>query len=195
MLIPMRFLPACQIVLLAGLLLGAGEAGSAQATGSNALSKVAYASQPAEAPISISPNSQSEPDASATFADILRMVRKEGRLTVIGNNLSQDLGITNSLSVDAPPVLAHSLGDMASHRAIYVVDDTRDVLFRVQIDDAPMVYLANRNGVLQTAGRIKTGRFRSQSFQRIPTDSAKAGFEAEKEFWMKRVSSGKDKKQ
>jgi hypothetical protein len=186
--IPMRVLPACQIVLLAGLLLGAGEARSAQSTG-NALSMAASPSSLAEAPIGISPDAQSPRDSDTNFADILRMVQKEGRLTVIGKNLSQDLGIIKSLNVDMPPVHAHALEDIASHRVIYVVDDTRDVLFRIQIDDTPMVYLANRNGVLQTAGRIKTGRFRSQTLQRIPTESAKAGFDTEKEFWMKRVSS------
>jgi hypothetical protein len=191
MLIRMRVLPTCQIFLMAGLLLAAGESISAQSTG-NAQSQALRAALPAEAPSGTSPNLQGPSEPGTTFEDVLRIVKKEGRMTTISRDLSQDLGLANTFDIDLPLVGAHALQDPYTHREIYVIDDTRDVLFRIKTDDTPLVYLANRAGVLQKAGEIKTGRFRSQSFHRIPMESAKAGFDAEKEFWIKRVSSMKD---
>ena len=183
MLIRVRVLSTCQIVLLAGLFLLAGEAMSAQSAG-NALPQAPQTASAAKVPGGTSPESV------AKFEDVVRLVQKEGRSATVSNNIAQDLGLV-TFSEYMLPVQAHALDNIDRHRAIYVIDDTRAVLFMIRIDDTPVVYLADRAGRLRKAGRIHTGRLGSQSFQRIPMDEAATGFNAEKELWI-RICTGTD---
>jgi len=183
MLIPVRALPICQIVLLAGLFLSAGEAIRAQSSG-NAISQAPQTASPAETPGGSSSKPQSPPEPGTKFEDVVQLVQKEGSSATISNNIAVDLGLATFTDYMLP-VQAHALEDIGSHRAIYVIDDTRAVLFMIKTGDTPVMYLADRAGVLRKAGRIHTGRLKSQSFQRIPMNEAGTGFNAEKEFWIK----------
>ena len=141
------------------------------------------APKPAQASVDTSAQSQTPPKSVAKFEDIVRLVQKEGHSVTLGNNLALDLSLT-TFSEYMLPVQAHALDDPDSHRAIYVIDDTRTVLFMINTGDTPVIYLADRAGKLRKAGRIHTGRMLSQSLQRIPMNDAGAGFNAEKEFWL-----------
>jgi hypothetical protein len=123
----------------------------------------------------------------------VRLIQKEGRSATVSHSIALDLGLV-TFSEYRLQVQAHALEDIDSHRAIYVIDDTRAVLFMIKTGDTPVVYLADRAGVLRKAGRIHMGRLGSQSFQRIPKDEAATGFNAEKEFWTK-ISMGTDPEQ
>ncbi len=192
MLIRVRVLPTCQIILLTGLLLLAGEAMSAQSAG-NAGPGAPQAASPAKAPSDTSSNPQSPP-APVTLEDVVRLVQQEGRSSAISKSLAQDLGLIR-ISEDMSPVPAHILEDVDTHRTISIIDDSSDVLYMTKTDDSPVVYLTNRAGVLKKAGRIKTGRFLSQSLQDIPKESAATGLNAEKEFWIKICSDPEKMKQ
>lgn len=195
MLIRMRLLRACQVFLFAGLLLVAGQAVLAQSAG--ATPAPAPAAAPSQTPQAASPQTpqavqpaqtpgetSAKPQTPAKFEDAVRLIQKEGRSTTISNNIAEDLGLV-TFSEYMLPVQAHALDDVESHRVIYVLDDTRTVLLMIKTGDIPVVYLADRAGVLRKAGRIQTGRLGSQSFQRIPMNEAGTGFNAEKEFWIK----------
>lgn len=192
MLIRVRVLPTCQIILLTGLLLLAGEAMSAQSAG-NAGPGAPQAASPAKAPSDTSSNPQSPP-APVTLEDVVRLVQQEGRSSAISKSLAQDLGLIR-ISEDMSPVPAHILEDVDTHRTISIIDDSSDVLYMTKTDDNPVVYLTNRAGVLKKAGWIKTGRFLSQSLQDIPKESAATGLNAEKEFWIKICSDPEKMKQ
>jgi len=187
MLIRVRVLPICQILLLTGLLLSAGEAMGAQSA-ANALPQASQAASPANAPGGTPSKPQSSPEPGTRFEDVVQLVQKEGRDATISNGIAVDLGLATFTDYMLP-LQAHALEDIGSHRTIYVIDDTRAVLFMIRTGDTPVVYLADRAGVLRKAGRIHTGRLKSQSFQRIPMNEAGTGFNAEKEFWLKNYMS------
>jgi hypothetical protein len=198
MLIRLRLLCACLVFLFSGLLLASGQAIDAQSVGrapspaaaaapsqplQSASPQTPQALQPAQAPGYISAKPQTPPEPVTKFEDVVRFVQKEGRSVALGNNLAQDLGLA-TFSEYMLPVQTHVLDDLDSHRAIYVIDDTRAVLFMIKTGDTPVIYLADRAGKLRKAGRIHTGRLLSQSLQRIPMNEAGTGFNAEREFWI-----------
>ena len=175
MLIRVRLLPTCQVVLMAGLTLAASQPMSAQA-----------GNAPSPAPQVVSPQT---PQAAPVLKleDVVRMAQKEGRLTTITTYVATDFGLKNA-SYDSPPVLARVVAASNSHRTLYVVDETGALLFTVKEGDARVMYLANRAGVLQQAGRYNPGSFHSEKFQSIPKAKAATGFAAEKEFWIRKTA-------
>ncbi|MGA3128453.1 MAG: hypothetical protein ABSD13_17260 [Candidatus Korobacteraceae bacterium] len=189
MLIRVRLLPVSQFVLLAGLLFAAAGVLSAQSAGS-APTQPSPALSPANAPGSASSKPQTPPVPAVNFEDVVRRAETEGRNLSIRNYVAEDLGI-KAPSVEAPPLQAHALEDKDNRRMLYVVDDTGDLLFMSETADTAVVYLANHAGVLQQAGSFTQGRFHSQRFERIPKEKAGSGFNAEKEFWIKAVSTTK----
>lgn len=193
MLIRVRVLPIGRIVLLTCLSLSAGDAMIAQSAGTP-LPESSQAASPAMAPRETSFNPQGPLVSGTKFEDVVRLVQQEGRSAPISKSIALDLSLI-TFSDYMSPVPAHALEDADTHREIYVTDDSRDVLFTTKADDGPVVYLTNRAGVLQKAGQIKTGRYGSQSLQRIPKESAAAGLNAEKEFWIKICSDPEIMKQ
>jgi hypothetical protein len=121
------------------------------------------------------------------LADVVRKVEKEGRSTSIGSYIAEGIGI-KGMQLDSSPVQAHVLDDGA--RELCVIDDTGALLFMFKNGSDTEVYLTNHAGVLQTAGYFYPGRFHSQDFKDVSKQKAAAGFAAEKEFWIRRISPG-----
>ena len=185
MLIRMRFLRACQVFLLCGLLLAAGQVIRAQSVGT-APSPVPVAS-PTQPPQSASP--QTPPKPVLNFTEVVLLAEKQGGSTSIRNYIAEDLGLKPT-SVDSPPVHARGL-EYSDQRKLYVIDETGALLFMISNGDNTDVYLASHAGVLQSAGYFYPGRFHSQGFKRVSKEKAAAGFVAEKEFWIKKISDPK----
>src|SRR5271157_1124086 len=124
MLTGMRFLRTCQMILLSGLLLGTGEAMSAQSTG-NAPAQAPRAASPATVPEASSSKPETPPEPAITFEDVLRTVETTGRPATIRRDIAEDLGlIYNS---DMPPVEAHALEDPKTSQEIYLIDGTHAI--------------------------------------------------------------------
>jgi len=188
MLMRLQALPKCQIALLAGLLLAPSYAVLAQATPAQLTGN-----PPAQLRLAAAPAKAAEPVAPAiTFADLIRRIQNEGHESAIAGYISQFLGVGGSRDyLDMPPVLAHAMDDISTRRVIYVTDEGSDVVFTIKTDGAEILYYANHAGVLQEAGRITTGRFGSQDYHSIPKKSAGDAFDAEKQFWMNKLSTMK----
>ena len=121
----------------------------------------------------------------------MRKAEKDGQLTTIRDYVAVDFGLKGP-SYDLPPVLARALAANDTHRAFYVIDTTGALLFTVKEGDTRVTYRANHAGVLQQAGRYNPGRFHSETFQSISGAKAAAGFAAEKEFWVRKISAPDD---
>lgn len=186
MLTRVRFLPTCQVVLMVGLSLAAGQPMSAQSAGTP--SPVPVATQPAKAASDSSPAAQTPPTPVMKFEDVVRMAEKEGRMTSLRSYVAVDFGLKNA-SYDSPPVIAHAVAANNTHRELYVIDGNGALMFTVKEGDARVTYLANHAGSLQQAGRYNQGRFHSETFQSISMAKAATGFAAEKEFWIRKFSS------
>ncbi len=144
--------------------------------------------QPAQAPDNTS--AQTPPEPVVKLADVVKKVKGEGGGTSIRDFIAEGVGIKPT-QLDSSPVLARALADNGTHRELYVIDDTGDLLFTIKDGNTTVVYLANRAGVLQTAGYFSPGRFLSQEFKLISKEKAPAQFAAEKEFWIKKFSGSK----
>jgi hypothetical protein len=195
LLIRIRLLRAYQVILLAGLLLAAGEAISAQSVGKSPSQPPQPASvqtpqsvQPTQASDDNSAKPQTPPQPALKFADVVQKVKDEGRSTSIGSYIAEGVGIKNT-QIDSSPVQARVLSD--TDRELCVVEDTGALLFLIRNGQNTEVYLANHAGVLQTAGYFYPGRFHSQEFKGVSKQKAAAGFAAEKELWIKKISPTK----
>jgi ribosomal protein L20A (L18A) len=184
MLIRTRLLRACQVFLISGLSLSALQAISAQSVGSTP--SQASEVTPAQSPQQASP--QAPPEPVVKLADVVKRVETEGLATSIPNYIAEDIGIKITSS-DSSPVLARAMSD--SRRELYLIDDTGDLLFLMKDDNTTAAYLANRAGVLQTAGYFYPGRFHSQEFKSSSKEKAAAGFAAEKQSWIKKLFPSK----
>jgi hypothetical protein len=122
------------------------------------------------------------------FEDVVRVAQKDGRLTTITSYVAEDFGLKGR-QYEAAPVLARAVAANNTQRVLYIVDGTGALLFTVKEGDARVTYLANRAGVLQQAGRYNPGSFHSEKFESISKAKAAAGFAAEKEFWIRKISS------
>ena len=204
MLIRMRFLRACQGLLLSGLFLAAGQAISAQSIGQTpsqapaaapsqpsqpASPQIPRAAQPARTPGDTSAKPQPPPEPLIKLAGIVQMVENEGRSTSISSYVAEGIGI-KATQIDSSPVQARAMSD--TQREFYVIDDTGALLFLMKNGNNTFVYLANNAGVLQMAGYFYPGHFHSQEFKRVSKETAAAGLTAEKEFWTKKIFPPKD---
>jgi hypothetical protein len=194
MLIWIRLLRTHQVILLAGLLLAGGQVVSAQSVGEApsqppqpASPQTPQAVQPVQAPGDSSAKPQIAPRPIVKLADVVRTVENEGRSTSIGSYIAEGVGIKTT-QIDSSPVQARVLSD--TQRELCVIDDTGALLFLIRDGNNTVVYLANHAGMLQTAGYFYPGRFHSQEFKVVSKDKAAAGFAAEKEFWIKKISPG-----
>lgn len=179
----MRHLRVCEVILLSGLSLGAGQVISAQSVGSTPSPTSAAPAQPTQ---QASP--QTPPAPVVKLADVVKKVEDEGTATSIHNYIAEDVGIKIT-TTDSSPVLAHALSD--AQRELYVVNDTGALLFLMKDGNNTFAYLANHAGVLQTAGYFYPGRFHSQEFKSVSKEKAAAGFAAEKQFWIKKIFPSK----
>jgi hypothetical protein len=184
MLIRMWVLRACQVFVLSGLSLSAVQAISAQSVGS-APSHVPEAA-PAQSPQQASP--QTPPEPAVNYADVVKRAKTEGIATSIPNYIAEDIGIKITSS-DSSPVQARAISD--SQREFYIVDDTGALLLLMKDGSNTFAYLANHDGVLQTAGYFYPGRFHSQEFKSVSNKKAAAGFAAEKQLWIKKLFPSK----
>ncbi len=168
---PLRtpLLRAYQVLLLSGLLLAAGQSLHAQSVGT--------APSPSASP-------STSPEPSVHFADVVRVVEKDGHATTIGNYIAEDVGIKTT-QLDSSPVQARALGD--NQHELCVIEDTGALLFMVKNGENTTVYLANHSGALQLAGYFHPGRFRSENFKSISKEKAASAFAAEKELWIART--------
>jgi len=144
---------------------------------------------PAQATGDASAKPDTPPKPVIKFADVVRKVQEEGQGTSVSGYVAEALGIKGaSLDSVGTLVLAHALGDSTTPRKLYAIDDTGELLFMVKNGDTTATYLANHAGVLQMAGHFYPGRFHSQEFERVSKEKAAAGFAAEKEFWIRKIS-------
>jgi hypothetical protein len=174
---------------MVGLSLAAGQPMSAQsATPSPAPLAAQPATQPAKAAGEGSSAAQTPAKPALEFKDVVRIAEKDGQLTTIRDYIAVDFGLKGP-SNDLPPVLARALAANDTHRAFYVIDTTGALLFTVKEGDTRVTYRANHAGVLQQAGRYNPGRFHSETLQSISGAKAATGFAAEKEFWVRKISS------
>ena len=178
---------------MVGLSLAAGQPMSAQsATPSPAPLAAQPATQPATQPAKAAGEGSSAAQTPAKpaleFKDVVRIAEKDGQLTTIRDYIAVDFGLKGP-SNDLPPVLARALAANDTHRAFYVIDTTGALLFTVKEGDTRVTYRANHAGVLQQAGRYNPGRFHSETLQSISGAKAATGFAAEKEFWVRKISS------
>jgi hypothetical protein len=182
----MRLLRANQVILLSGLLLAAGQTVSAQSV--SEVPSVPPQSAAPGTPLAVQPvKPQTPPQPVISLSDVVRKVESEGRSTSIGSYIAEGVGI-KTMQIDSSPVQARVLSD--TQRELCVIDDTGALLFMIRDGGNTVVYLANHAGVLQTAGYFYQGRFRSQEFKSVSKDKAAAGFAAEKELWIKKISPG-----
>ena len=194
-----RLLRACQVFLLSGLLLAAGQAMNAQSVGKTpsqapaaapsqppqpASQQSPQATQPVHAPDDTSPKPQTPPEPVFKLADVVQKVESDGRSTSIRDYIAEGVGI-RSRQIDSSPVQARSLSD--TQRELFVIDDNGALLFLMKNGETTFAYLANHAGMLQTAGYFYPGRFHSQEFKSVSKEKAAAGFAAEGEFWIKRI--------
>jgi len=156
----------------------------------------AQSATPSAAPVAIQPANAPSDSISAAptpakpalkFEEVVRLAEKEGRLTTLRSYVAVDFGLKGP-SYDAPPVLARAVAANDTHRELYVIDGNGALMFTVKEGDVRVTYLANHAGVLQQAGRYNPGRFHSETFQSISLAKAAAGFAAEKEFWIHKIS-------
>jgi hypothetical protein len=189
MLIRIRLLRAYQVILLSGLLLAAGQTISAQSIGAPsqpiqpASPQTPQAVQPVQSPSDAKP--QTPPQPGIRLADVVQIVKNEGRSTAIASYIAEGVGIQTT-QLDSSPAGARVLGD--AQREFCVIDDTDALLFMIKNGDNTVVYLANHAGVLKTAGYFYPGRFHSQEFKSVSKEKAAAGFAAEKEYWLQKIS-------
>ncbi len=186
----------CQFILLGGVLLGACAAMSAQST-SNAPSSAPQATAPAVVPDASGTAVKSNPPAPAIkFEDVIKMILDEGDGAGVRRDIVKAFDLTDYSQMPAeyfgPPLHAFLLSDEDSPRQVYYIDGTHNVLFTTQTGGITVLYLTNRAGVLQKAAQINVkGRFKSESIQSIPLKLAAGGFDAEREFWMKKAAAEK----
>jgi len=187
MLIRMRVPRAYQVFLLSGLLVAVGQNISAQSEGKapSVSPQTSQAARPTQAQGDASVKPQAPPQPVIKFADVVKKVEEEGG-TSVPNYIAEDVGIQTT-QTDSSPVRARALSD--TQRELYVIYDTGALLFLVKNGDMTFAYLANHAGVLQTAGYFYPGRFHSQDFKNVSKEKAAAGFAAEKEIWIKKISN------
>jgi hypothetical protein len=185
MAIQRRFFSMSMIVLLAGALVVPGAARVEQdgsATPSNAQTP-ASGEVKSEAPS----KSPELPDAKQ-FANAMEVVRTQGHVIFIRIDIAMDLRLTSDVTV---PVTAKGISedDEERSRTIYLTDEpgTKSVVMMTKAGEEEWVYLATTKGVLKLAGRLTTGRLRSQTFKSVPLSVAMNGFDVEKIFWVEKL--------
>ena len=170
-------------ILLAGALLAASVAVSAQAGGGDGTpakpSRAEKHSKPAKA--------RNSPDSGLPFAKVMREVQKRGRHDHVPNYIAHDLRLIDvSLQL-----FAYELTPTDEKRVIFVVDEpgSNTALLLTQAGGQEVVYVTNP-AELKQAARITTGRLQSKTLHNIPPAAAQDGFKLEKEFWIKLLASG-----
>ena len=170
------------IVLYSGLLLIAGSLWAQQEASPKAAPQKDSASTAAH-PLS------TPSDLAKRFAAVADFARKKGRWSHIPDYVAQDLRLT---SVSTDHVFVDMLKSDDGQHELAVVDQwgSNTVLLTVNSGDAPTIYVATRTGVLKQAARITTGRrMHSRSLVPLSLPSARAGFEAERDYWLATVGS------